>query len=264
MADGRMLKRRITASKKMAALKTDKARLLWFYLLPFTDVDGRIIADCEDIRDEIIRKQRKGYSLGKIEECLQDLYQVGLIALYVVGDVRYLEITRFWDEQSHNPDREAKSPIPAPTQGTLIENSESTPLKLSKVKLSKEKYKDFVFLSFDEYNKLVEKYNKKVVDGKIEDLNDYIGEKGKKYKSHYYTLNKWLRKDQKSKEGEGKNKLCIIDHKPGHRFQNNADGKPIYLCRECLAAFEKTGLRNWGKLSPAVLEKKILEAKAKR
>jgi hypothetical protein len=57
MAEGRMLKRRITLSKKMAALKTDKARLLWFYMLPFTDVEGRINADPEDIRDEILRKQ---------------------------------------------------------------------------------------------------------------------------------------------------------------------------------------------------------------
>jgi hypothetical protein len=72
MADGRMLKRRITKSKKLAALKTDKARLLWFYLLPFTDVEGRMEADPEDIRDEIIRKQRKGFTLQAIENSLQE------------------------------------------------------------------------------------------------------------------------------------------------------------------------------------------------
>jgi len=141
MAEGRMLKRRITLSKKMAALKTDKARLLWFYMLPFTDVDGRIIADCEDVRDEIIRKQRTGYSLTKIEDCLQDLYRVGLIILYESDGARYLEYTRFWEEQSHNRDRESKSTIPPPAQGTLWENSgelRRTPLKfkLSKDKLS--------------------------------------------------------------------------------------------------------------------------------
>ena len=151
MAEGRMLKRRITASKKMALLKTDKARLLWFYILPFTDVDGRIIADCEDIRDEIIRKQRKGYSLNKIEECLQDLYSVGLIVLYSVNGMRYLEITRFWDEQSHNPDREAESAIPAPTQGALTERSENTPLKLSKVKLSKDNNISIIFEKWNFY-----------------------------------------------------------------------------------------------------------------
>ena len=143
-----MLKRRITASKKMARLKTDKARLLWLYLLPFTDVDGRIVADCEDIRDEIIRKQRKGYSLTRIEECLQDLRGVGLIVLYHVNGKRYLEFTRFWDEQSHNRDREAKSDIPPPTHGVLQEQSESNPLKLSKVKLSKEN----TTVIFDKWN----------------------------------------------------------------------------------------------------------------
>jgi len=151
MAEGRMLKRKITLSKKMASLKTDKAKLLWFYMLPFTDVDGRIEADCEDIRDEIVRKQRKGFSLGRIEECLQDLHRVGLIILYTCNGRRYLEFTRFDEEQKNrNRDREAESEIPAPTQGAVSEQSETTPIKLSKdklskVKLSKDKYKGVDF-----------------------------------------------------------------------------------------------------------------------
>lgn len=196
MAEGRMLKRRITASKKMAQLKSDKSRLLWFYMLPFTDVDGRIIADCEDIRDEIIRKQRKGYSSAKIEECLQDLCRVELIVLYSANSKRYLEFTRFWDEQSHNRDREAKSTIPAPTQ----EDSrviKSNPLKLSKVKLSKEKEKhlDFVFLTKIEYKKIVQCYGEVNARKLIDSLNRYIGQSGKKYRSHYYTLLNFAKRD---------------------------------------------------------------------
>ena len=200
MAEGRMLKRKITISKKLAELASDKARLLWFYMLPFTDVDGRIVADCEDIRDEIIRKQRKGYSLARIEECLQDLFRVGLIVLYEVNGDRFLEFTRFWDEQSHNRDREAESTIPAPTQGVLNDYSKSTPLKLSKVKLSKDKYKDYVFLSSDEYQKLVEKLGKTKTEHWIEALNLYIqkiGEKKarKKYNSHYAVILSWEEKE---------------------------------------------------------------------
>jgi len=151
MAQGRMLKRKITKSKKMAALKTDKARLLWFYMLPFTDVEGRIEADAEDIREEIIRKQRKGYTLERIENCLQDLHQVGLITLYNANNKRYLEFTRFDDEQKNrNRDREAKSDIPAPNQGGLSEYAQTTPnkVKLSKVKLSK----DNITVIFDKWN----------------------------------------------------------------------------------------------------------------
>lgn len=143
MAQGRMLKRKITKSKKLAALKTDKARLLWFYMLPFTDVEGRIEADNEDIRVDMLRKQRKGYTLDKIEECLQDLHRVGLIVLYEVSDKRYLEFTRFDEEQKNrNRNREAESQILPPSQGEVSEHSQITPnkVKLSKVKLSKVKY----------------------------------------------------------------------------------------------------------------------------
>ena len=139
MAEGRMLKRRITLSKKMAALKSDKSRLLWFYMLPFTDVMGRINADPEDIRDEILRKQRKGYTAEKIQSSLEELNRVGLIILYRDDEGQYLQFTRFAEEQNLNPKREAKTQIPAP----LIECSgviQSNHVKLSKDKLKKEKY----------------------------------------------------------------------------------------------------------------------------
>jgi hypothetical protein len=123
MADGRILKRKITKSKKLAALKSDKARLLWFYMLPFTDVEGRLEADPEDLRDEIIRKQRKGFTLQAIENCLQDLHRVGLITLYETDDKRYLEYGNFHGEQNLRRDKEAKSEIPAP----LPDQSRTTP-----------------------------------------------------------------------------------------------------------------------------------------
>ncbi len=161
MAQGRMLKRKITRSKKFAALKTDKARLLWFYMLPFTDVDGRLEADAEDIRDEIIRKQRKGYTIEKIEGCLQDLNRVGLITLYNINNKNYLEFARFWDEQTHNPEREAKSDIPPPTPKALKERSVSTPLNVMKDNVSEIKSNTTVVV--------------------FEKWNSY---KGKKWKSH--------------------------------------------------------------------------------
>ena len=59
----------------------------------------------------------------------------------------------------------------------------------------KDKYSEYVFLTKNEYTKLIEKYSKVTVDNKIEDLNNYIGSKGKKYKSHYHTILSWLRKE---------------------------------------------------------------------
>lgn len=146
MAQGRMLKRKITKSKKIAALKSDKARLLWFYLLPFTDAEGRIEADVEDIREDILRKQRKGFSLQRIKECLDDLHRVGLIILYSVNGKDYLEYTRFLDEQNIRKDKEAESEIPAPNMEQVQDKDGSgtalptLSLSKDKIKLSKKKY----------------------------------------------------------------------------------------------------------------------------
>lgn len=133
-----MLKRRITLSKKMAVLKTDKARLLWFYMLPFADIEGRVNADPEDIRDEIIRKQRKGWTLRKIQDCLVDLDAVGLIILYSDGQGQYLQFTRYAEEQTLNRKREAKTRFPSP----FIEDSgaiQSNHVKVNEAKRSKVK-----------------------------------------------------------------------------------------------------------------------------
>ena len=59
----------------------------------------------------------------------------------------------------------------------------------------KDKYGDFVKLTKDEHTKLTGRYSDIAIKSKIEDLNNYIGSTGKKYKSHYHTILAWLRKD---------------------------------------------------------------------
>ena len=59
----------------------------------------------------------------------------------------------------------------------------------------KKKYLDFVLLTEEEYNKLIDRYWKWIIERKIEDLNNYIWSKGKKYKSHYFTILERLRKE---------------------------------------------------------------------
>lgn len=68
----------------------------------------------------------------------------------------------------------------------------------------KNKYLDFVFLTEQEYEKLVEQFGDKT-KGWLERLNNYIGSKGKKYKSHYHTILTWHRKD-KEKQGVSNDK----------------------------------------------------------
>ncbi len=76
-------------------------------------------------------------------------------------------------------------------------------VKYIKVKKSKEKkrYNDVVFLTEDEYKKLIDKFGEVIAKDKIEGLSLYIqkigNEKAKKYKSHYATILCWDRKNEK-------------------------------------------------------------------
>lgn len=59
----------------------------------------------------------------------------------------------------------------------------------------KEQHLDFVFLLKEEYQKLIDLYGKVNTDSLISDLNTYIGSKGKRYKSHYFTLLNWAKRN---------------------------------------------------------------------
>jgi len=84
-------------------------------------------------------------------------------------------------------------------------NSKGTPKELQRVtpeieeeieKEKKYKHLDFVFLTKSEYALLEERF-KSNLPARLESLNNYIGSKGKKYKSHYHTLLNWARMEEK-------------------------------------------------------------------
>jgi len=63
---------------------------------------------------------------------------------------------------------------------------------------------DFVYLKAEEYQKLIDKLGRGRTEEYIEKLNNYIGSKGKRYKSHYHTILNWTGKDKvpKSEDDE--------------------------------------------------------------
>lgn len=65
--------------------------------------------------------------------------------------------------------------------------------------VGKSLYGDRVFLTVEEYSKLVKDYGERTIKEYIERLNDYIGQSGKKYKSHYYAIRNFLRRGNVSK-----------------------------------------------------------------
>lgn len=95
---------------------------------------------------------------------------------------------------------------------TLVEvrNESVTQIRAEKSREEKSKkgekirFCDTVYLSKEEHQELVRRYGAHAVGNLMEDLDNYIGSTGKKYKSHYKTLLAWAKKD----------KLKVLDSKP--------------------------------------------------
>lgn len=66
---------------------------------------------------------------------------------------------------------------------------------IPKSSIPKSKYMDFVELTSEEHKKLIDRYGENNTRKLIGDLNRYIGQSGRKYKSHYYTLLNFARRD---------------------------------------------------------------------
>lgn len=66
--------------------------------------------------------------------------------------------------------------------------------------INKIKYEEFVSMTEEEYNKLVEQLGEDITKEWITDLNLWKGSKGKKTKSDYLTILSWDRKCPKKKE----------------------------------------------------------------
>ena len=89
MAEGRMLKRAVSDSKKLPELKTDAARLLWTWILPYLDVEGRYYADPDVIKGKVVPRI-KTFTPENVAEYLRDMDSVNLIILYEIDGEKYL------------------------------------------------------------------------------------------------------------------------------------------------------------------------------
>ncbi len=90
---------------------------------------------------------------------------------------------------------------PTPAQEPVLFGSDEVPeippeltpeQKEKAEKAKKHKYGEFVSMTRDEYAKLCEKYGEEDTKGMIEILDNYVGSKGRKYKSHYRTILSWV------------------------------------------------------------------------
>jgi hypothetical protein len=179
------------------------AQLLYFHLAMRADDDGfignpkkisRIIGSNDDDMKVLFAKRfLLSFDTGVI------VIKHWKIHNYIQKD-RYTE-TKYIEEKSQIVEKQNGSY----TECIQTVSSLDTQVRLgkSKVRLGKDSietekssYGEFqnVQLSDDERTKLIEALNQTVVDTLISELDCYIESTGKKYKSHYATLQNWARR----------------------------------------------------------------------
>ena len=181
-ADGRMLKKKISKSRKLAALPSDSDRLFYTWLIPHLDIEGRILADADTLKGDIVPRL-KDWSADKVEQTLQTLAKGELIILYNANGDRYLELLRFADEQSLRKDREKASEIPGPDEGEIVatpgdlpEGSRRPP---AEVKLREDKIREYVTLSPDQHETLKTRFPEDRLEWMLDKLDYWAGKKDK-------------------------------------------------------------------------------------
>ena len=197
------------------------------------------------LHKKLLRSRRFNKDLTEIE-------QLQLIKLWLLAAEKGNEME--WDEEWIRTEIRTKKPISMDKFISLgyitmyekngddvkdcTDSYESVPrVDKSRVDKSrvdkKQKFLEFIFLTDEEYKKLVDKFGKDRTDGLIQDLNDDIGSKGYKYKSHYHTILQW----SKRKFGNGGNvkpDICCVGcgATEGLTWQMEAKEK-VYRCPKC-------------------------------
>jgi hypothetical protein len=112
MADGRILSKRISRSDKVSALSTDTARMIYSWIIPYLDVEGRMEANPRLMKSDIA-PLLDHITPQVIQEILNELNNIGLIVLYLSENKQYLQLLKFDENQPNlRKDREKKSQIP--------------------------------------------------------------------------------------------------------------------------------------------------------
>ena len=93
-----MLKKVISESKSLGNLGSDSGRLLYTWIIPFLDVEGRHSADPDIIKGHVFPKV-KSMTVAKIRTLLAEIASEGLIVLYRNNGESYLQLTKFQEHQ---------------------------------------------------------------------------------------------------------------------------------------------------------------------
>jgi len=208
LARGRMISKAISLDEKVGALSDDTARLLFTWMIPHLDCEGRMYGEAQVFKS--IVAPRRNYSAKKVEKYLVELEKFGLIDRYTINGNAYISVKNFEKHQiGLQKDKEAQSQIPPFTpeliqskdRVTLIQEKRSLREENKEIykekSLNKNNYGEFknILLTEDELKKLNNRLGVAKTDDLVERLSAYKKSKGKVYKDDYATILNWSRRD---------------------------------------------------------------------
>ena len=187
-----------------------QTRLTFQGLWCYADKEGRL----ED-RPKFLKAMIFPYDDVDIDKELESLCKfkgngVPFIQRYDNGKAKYIQIIQWQKHQRpHHTEKESVFPPPEnPPQtppkikrkikgmGMEKQLKASTELKNGKVtvkeRLNKEKYREFVLLTNEEHQKLIDKFGKEKAEQMLDVLDNAKGAKGYKYKSDYRAILSWV------------------------------------------------------------------------
>jgi hypothetical protein len=136
MAEGRMLKKKISLNEAVADLADDSHRLLFTWGIAHLDVEGRITGHLRSFKG-LVAPLLDHVTPKVVLEFFQDAEHLGLIRRYQVDGRWVVQYPAFKKNQTLRPDKEAKSHFPPPDDfdpgpkkawpGELSDDSGSSP-----------------------------------------------------------------------------------------------------------------------------------------
>lgn len=202
-----LLARRLLDSNVMMGAPILLKLWVWFLLkanhLPYKNIErGQVFTTIEEMQG--VCAYKIGYrpvqpSKDQIRSAYEALTKTSMIT--TTKTTRGLIITICNYDYYQNP----KNYETHNEKATKTLRSQSTPHTIYKNvkndnndKKDKDKrlFLEFVYLTNDEYQKLLDKFGEPGTKDRIEKLNNYIGSKGNKYKSHYHTILTWANRDK--------------------------------------------------------------------
>jgi uncharacterized phage protein (TIGR02220 family) len=128
MAEGRMLKAKISTDGRWADLGNDTYRLLFTVGIAHLDVEGRIGGDPREFKAKVV-PMLDHITAEVVDGFFTDASRLGLIRRYCVNGQWVVEYPNFKKNQSLRPDREGPSKFPPPIDkpAPLSDNSRSNP-----------------------------------------------------------------------------------------------------------------------------------------